>query len=512
MPPDAHYRELFEALDQGFCTIEVLFDGSGRAFDYRFVEVNAAFEEQTGLNDAVGRTMRELAPSHEDHWYRAYGDVALTGAPVRFEQEAAALQRWFEVYAFRVGAPTLRQVGVLFRDITARRRTELELDEARRESERAARAKDEFMAMLGHELRNPLAPIVTALQLMRLRSGPSRELDVLERQVHHLTRMVDDLLDVSRITHGTIDLQRKPIELYDVVTSAIELAGPLLDQRQHIVDVQVPPTGAGIDVDHARMAQVLSNLLSNAAKYSDPKSRIVLRGARHEGIVRVTVGDEGIGLAPDMIETVFEPFVQQPQALERAAGGLGLGLAIVRSLVTAHGGRVWATSGGSNQGSEFTIELPAVTVPSPEAASSGCADRFSPGRPDSMRNRVLVVDDNYDAAEMLRTALEQFGYVVDVAHDGLSALVRAGTFHPTTVLLDIGLPVMDGYEVARRLRADPATRDAIQLVAITGYGQDTDREHAHDAGFDRHLVKPVDLEYLRTVLENARSAALDDSA
>jgi CheY-like chemotaxis protein len=260
------------------------------------------------------------------------------------------------------------------------------------------------------------------------------------------------------------------------------------------------------------MAQVLSNLLSNAAKYSDPKSRIVLRGARHEGIVRVTVGDEGIGLAPDMIETVFEPFVQQPQALERAAGGLGLGLAIVRSLVTAHGGRVWATSGGSNQGSEFTIELPAVTVPSPEAASSGSADRFSPGRPDSMRNRVLVVDDNYDAAEMLRTALEQFGYVVDVAHDGLSALVRAGTFHPTTVLLDIGLPVMDGYEVARRLRADPATRDAIQLVAITGYGQDTDREHAHDAGFDRHLVKPVDLEYLRTVLENARSAALDDSA
>jgi signal transduction histidine kinase len=356
------YRKLFNALDRGFCIIEVLFDDRGAPNDYRFIEVNAAFERQTGLHGATGRRMREFAPAHEEHWFQTYGEVAQTGKPLRFEQEAVALNRWYDVFAFRMGEPDLHFVAILFHDITEKREAEKALRGARQEADRANRAKDEFLAMVAHELRNPLAPILTALQLMRLKGLQSREQDVLERQASHLTRLVDDLLDVSRIARGKVELKRQPIELCEVVVSAMELAGPVLEQRRDFVDVRVPQHGATIDVDPARMAQVVSNLLTNAAKYSEPGSRILVTGRRDGDIVRISVKDEGIGLAPDMLDAVFEPFVQQPQSLERAAGGLGLGLSIVRNLVTAHGGSIQARSGGHNQGSEFTIELPAVSV------------------------------------------------------------------------------------------------------------------------------------------------------
>jgi signal transduction histidine kinase/CheY-like chemotaxis protein len=490
-------RELFDALDQGFCTIEVLFDESGRANDYQFTDVNAAFEQQTGLHAAAGRRMRELAPAHEEHWYRIYGEIAQTGKPVRFEQEAAALNRWYDVYAFRVGDPDQHLVGVLFSDITDRKRTETALDAARREAERANQAKDEFLAMLGHELRNPLAPMLTALQLMRLRRATSREQDVLERQVKHLTRMVDDLLDVSRITRGKIELVRRPIELSEIVLSAMELAGPLLEQHQNFVEVHVPRRGAAIDVDRARMVQVLSNLLTNATKYSDVGSNIVLRGARDGDVVTFSVKDEGVGLSPDMLDTIFEPFAQQPQSLDRAAGGLGLGLAIVRNLVKAHGGTVRAESAGDDQGSEFIVELPAVDMP-PQVDSPDVTR--VPKRAETWE-RILLVDDNQDAAEMLRGALEELGYAVVIAFDGPSALAIAAVFRPTTVLLDIGLPVMDGYEVARRLRASKPKGASLRLFALTGYGAEVDRQHSSDAGFQAHLVKPIDLERLHALLQ-----------
>ena len=323
---DEYCRHLFDALDQGFCTIEVLFDETGAPADYRFLEVNAAFERHTGLREAVGRTMRELASTHEEHWFKIYGQVALTGTPVRFEQEARALHRWYDVYAFRVGDATLRQVGILFSDITARKSAELALQAARKQAEEANRAKDEFLAMLGHELRNPLAPMLTALQLMRLKGQHSREQDVLERQVQHLRRMVDDLLDVSRITRGTMELRRRPIEHYEVVLTATELAGPLLEQRQDFVDVQVPQNGALVDVDHARMSQVVTNLLTNAAKYSPAGCRLLVRGRRDGDVVTLTVKDEGIGIATHMLDRVFEPFVQEPQTIDRAGGGTGPGL------------------------------------------------------------------------------------------------------------------------------------------------------------------------------------------
>jgi len=500
---EEYCRQLFLVFDQGFCTIEVLFDDTGTASDYRFLEVNAAFERQTGLHDAVGRRMRDLAPDHEEAWFRIYGDVARSGTPIRFEQEAAALGRWYDVYAFPVGKPGTHHVAILFSDITARKQAEFALQDARGQAENASRAKDEFLAMLGHELRNPLAPMLTALQLMRLRGQHSREQEVLERQVKHLTRMVDDLLDVSRITRGTIELKRQPIELREIVLSSMELAGPLLEQRQDLVDLDVPQYGAGIHADRVRMAQVLSNLLTNAAKYSEPGSRIGVRGERDGQVVRITVKDEGIGLAHDMLDKVFEPFVHQPQSLDRAHGGLGLGLAIVRNIVTAHGGTVQAHSRGIGLGTEFVIELSAVDVPS-DATAATVAASLNPG---TSGQRILVVDDSRDTADMLRAALEQLGYLVEVACDGPSALARVETFQPWAILLDVGLPVMDGYEVARRLRTAYADGSSVRLFALTGYGQEEDRRRARDAGFDHHLVKPIDLEGLQTLLEHDTSDA-----
>ncbi len=267
------------------------------------------------------------------------------------------------MYAFRVGEPECRQVAVLFRDITERRTGEIALSAARADAERANRAKDAFVAKLAHELRAPLAPMLTAIQLMRLRGWTSREQDVLVRQVNHLARMVEDLLDISRINRGELVLHRQPTELSQVVLLAMELAGGRLDR--HVVDVCVPTVGAGVNVDLGRMAQALSNLLTNAAKYSDATSRIGITGYRNGETVRISVTDSGIGVPADLRQRIFEPFVQQPEALERAAGGLGLGLAIVHDIVSAHGGTVRVETGRDNHGSEFIIELPAVAV-SPE--------------------------------------------------------------------------------------------------------------------------------------------------
>lgn len=389
----------------------------------------------------------------------------------------------------------LRMVGAIV-DVTERVRMEEGLREARRQADRANRAKDEFLAMLGHELRNPLAPMVTALELLRLRGSTSREQDVLERQVRHLIRMVDDLLDVSRITTGKVELQRRPVRLCDVVARSTEVAGHLLEQRRHQLDIQVPREGLVIDADMDRLAQVVANLLTNAAKYSDPGSRIEVRGSLEGKSVTLTVTDEGSGILPEMLAGVFDAFVQQPQTLERSRGGLGLGLAIARSLVSQHGGTIRARSDGQGRGSQFIVELPAAEGVQAEPAEAAEVHTRS-----GSAARILVVDDNDDASQMLKVALEQLGYIVEVAQDGPSALHKAAGLRPDIALLDIGLPVMDGYELAERLVRDLPEGVRLRLVAITGYGQDADRERAKQAGFEHHLVKPIDLSKLERIIE-----------
>ena len=375
-------------------------------------------------------------------------------------------------------------------DITPRKLAEDEL-------EQAARRKDEFLAMLGHELRNPLAPIGMAVDIMQ-RVAPGDDSvgwarDVIARQLQQLKRLVDDLLDVSRITRGKITLNLQPLELTGVVEQAVETSRPLIESRRHELATHVPADPVWVRGDAVRLAQVLSNLLNNAAKYTPDGGRIDVTVDVRDGWVTMKVADNGLGLSPDMLERVFELFSQfEPR--DSAQGGLGIGLTLVKNLVELHGGHVEARSAGRDHGSEFIVRLPAAAVPSAPAATA------TPGaeRP-AARRRILVVDDNVDAAETLSRILRLQDQDVSVAHDGHAALEMATALHPEIVFLDLELPKMSGLEVARRLRSRRPTRPPL-LVATTGFGQAEDRRRTAEVGFDHHLVKPIDARVLRALL------------
>jgi CheY-like chemotaxis protein len=319
---------------------------------------------------------------------------------------------------------------------------------------------------------------------------------VIERQVEQMTRMVEDLLDVSRITQGKLKLQKEPVELARVVARAVEMVRPLLDARRHRLTVQVPSDPLWLEADPPRLVQVVGNLLTNAAKYTNEGGEISLTAERQESEAILKVKDTGIGIPAELLPRLFEPFMQEERSLDRENGGLGIGLALVRSLVELHGGRVQAFSGGRGQGSEFVVCLPTRQETPP------VGDEAKPRSRSEMthRRRVLVVDDNVDSAESLALLLRVTGHEVRTAHHGPAALETAQTFAPEIVLLDIGLPRMDGLEVARRMRQDLGLTNAL-LVAMTGYGQDEDRRRTQEAGFNAHLVKPVDLDELNEFLE-----------
>ncbi len=358
------------------------------------------------------------------------------------------------------------------------------------------RAKDEFMAMLGHELRNPLAPIMTAVDLMDLRDPDACILEraIIKRQVRHMVRLVDDLLDISRITDGKVELHCEPIELSDLVARAIEMVSPLLEAKAHELVVRVPEEGLVVEADPDRMAQVAANLLTNAAKYTPDGGRIVVTGSHQGTDVVLSVKDSGVGIAKDMLSRVFDRFAQERQSLARSQGGLGLGLAIAKSLVALHHGEVSARSEGRGTGSEFIVALPAFSTPlSPIAVAA----RHTAA--DSVLYKILVVDDSQDTADLMAFALSQLGHDVRAAYDGPSALRAIADFAPDVAVLDIGLPGMNGYELAQELRSRSAT---IRLVAVTGYGQTRDRKRSRDAGFAKHLVKPVNF---ASVLDAIRS-------
>ena len=391
--------------------------------------------------------------------------------------------------------------------LEARLGAEARLNETNQTLSMADRRKDEFLATLAHELRNPLAPMRNVLEALKRQSlDASRRawsLDVLERQLTHMTHLVDDLMEVSRISQGRLELRRKPVDLVTLLHAALDDVRSAVDSAGHVVEVDLPSSAIMVDADATRLTQVFVNLLTNAVKYTPKAGQLLLRGERRGAEAVVLVRDNGIGIPKDSLATVFEMFSQLTPALERSQGGLGIGLALVRGLVALHGGSITASSEGAGMGSEFTVRLPLAVETAETAAAAPAAPAAG-----MARCRILVVDDNVDAADSMTMALELLGYETRAAHDGASGLRLAREFAPQVVLLDIGLPGQNGYEVARRLRAAPWGAGMF-LIAATGWGQDTDKQMALDAGFDGHLTKPVDFGALQALLAQ-RSDRLPD--
>ncbi len=399
----------------------------------------------------------------------------------------------------------------------ARLNTELEARVAERTAaleattaalQEADRRKDEFLAMLAHELRNPLAPIRTAVQLLRLKElgGPQRDRarDIIDRQVEHLVCLIDDLMDVSRITRGLITLQREPVPLGAVVARAVETTRPAIDARGHELVVHLPDDVLTVNGDLTRLVQVLANILHNAAKFTAAGGRIVLTASLDRGQAVITVTDTGTGIPRDVLPTVFDLFTKAHRDADSGQGGLGIGLALVRRLVEMHEGSVAAHSDGPGQGSEFTVRLPLAMT---DQAYLVEAQAGAPQVPHVAARRVLIADDNLDAAEALAALLATLGHDVRVAHDGAEALAVGTAFEPEVVLLDLGMPVMDGLEAARRMRQLPWGQRAT-VVAVTGWGQQRDRERTTQAGFDAHMVKPLtDLNLLQALVQGRREIA-----
>jgi PAS domain S-box-containing protein len=392
-----------------------------------------------------------------------------------------------------------RWVGVNI-DVTEREKTKEQLRLQAEALQESDRRKDDFLATLAHELRNPLAPIRNALELLRRAEGDGKLIDqarsLMERQLHRMVRLVDDLLDISRITTGKVRLCMERVDLAAVVRSGVEAARPLIESKEHQLTITLPPEPAFLDADPTRLAQVFANLLDNAAKYTEDRGQIWLTAERQGGEVAVSVGDTGMGIAAEHLSHIFEMFSQVPSVPEQSLGGLGIGLFLVKGLVELHGGRVEAHSDGPGQGSTFTVHLPisatsVQTVPGPGDAGEPHV------RPASCR--ILVVDDNQDAADSLASLLRMMGHDTHRAYDGLEAVQAAATLQPGVVLMDIGLPKVNGYDAARRIREQPWGKRMV-LIALTGWGQAEDKRRAMEAGFDHHLTKPVEVASLERLL------------
>ncbi len=479
-------RELLQAIIDKIPVMITMYEP-----DAKVLRLNRAFERTVGWSarDAAAVSLMEQCYPDPDERARAaefmrscrdgWMDIRLTTRDGRQIETS-----WANV---RLSDATQIGIGI---DISDRKRMEQALRDA-------DRRKDEFLAMLGHELRNPLAPIRNAVQVLRTVGAAEPRLqtvrEVIERQVAHMTRLVDDLLDVSRITRGKVHLHWERFDLASVVSAAVEHTRPAVEARRHRLTVELPPESLWLEGDRTRLAQVLGNLLTNAAKYSEDGGNITLTASREGGEAVVRVRDRGVGIPADLLPHVFELFTQGQPTLARSEGGLGVGLTVVRSLVEMHGGRVEAHSDGPGMGSEFVVRLPLPAAEERPAAPAKGAAAPAPAR------RVLVVDDNRDAADSLALLLRTYGHDVTVAYDGLEGVAAALEFRPDVALLDLGLPGLSGYEVAQRLRREPELGKML-LAAVTGYGQDEDRRRTREAGFDIHLVKPADLDVIQALL------------
>lgn len=470
--------------------------------EHRAIYANEALVKTWGVGDVRGKKWMDLGYEqwHADMHDAEIDRVIATRAPIRGEIPFTGTNgRRIYDYIF---APVFGAQGEVVavagttRDITDRQAHEQAVREHAERLAESDRAKDEFLATLSHELRNPLAPLRNSLALLKLAGSDPRTAPVhamMERQVNHLVRLVDDLLEVSRISRGALSLRQETVELAAIVRNALETSDPLIHAAGHELVLDLPPEPLWLEGDPVRLAQILSNLLNNAATYTEHGGRIVVRAWRDGEHAAIGVRDNGMGIAPETLPRMFGMFSRGERDIARAQGGLGIGLALSRRLAQMHGGTLEATSDGVGKGSEFTVRIPlaagAAAAPQPVESSD----------PGLARKRVLVVDDNIDAGDSLAMVLEMLGAQVRVARGGQQALEQFASWQPAAVLLDIGMPGMNGYEVARAIRERFASSGAM-LVALTGWGQDDDRRRAREAGFDHHLVKPAQIDALQTLL------------
>jgi PAS domain S-box-containing protein len=490
---DTRFRVALDTSAVPFNILSPVKDASDRIIDFRWAYVNAAAADALGrrADDLIGCRIAEVLPGswEEPGLFERYATVSERREPQAFELHSSAngIESWFHV----VASPLQDSVVVWFADVTERKQQEQALREA-------DQRKDEFLATLAHELRNPLAPIRQAAELSKLPNVTEVQrrwsTDVIERQVLNMALLLDDLLDVSRITRGILTLRKSLTNVQSVLDVAIETARPVIESRRHQLSVTLPPQAVYLEADQLRVAQIVANLLTNAAKYTDPGGRIQLAAGYTAEEVVITVTDNGIGIKPEKLAEVFRMFVQIKSDKDRSHGGLGIGLAISKGLVELHGGRIEAKSAGPGKGSQFTVHLPVGAQP-PEGEAADAPTLAA----DTTARKVLIADDNRDAADTLATLVELDGHQVLVAYDGEAALAAFASFQPDIALLDIGMPKLSGIEVAQKIRSAAFGRK-VTLVAITGWGQSGDRAKTLAAGFNQHLTKPVDVARVRQLL------------
>lgn len=494
------YSTLIELMDEGFCLLEILYDKNHRPHDYRFIEVNQAFEKQTGLINPVGKTARSLVPDLETSWIETYASVAQTGAPLRFQMHSQSMGRIFDVYASRQGGRESNRVSLIFSDITARKLAEEALRNHANHLMESNRRKSEFLATLAHELRNPLAPLKNGVQLLKLSEDNPQTIsqvrNMMERQLNQMVRLVDDLLDIARINSGKIELKTECLSLGGIVLSAVETSTPLIEACNHTFTMEIHNEAILLNADAARLAQVLSNLLNNAAKYTPPGGDIRLSSWDDGLDLFIAVKDNGIGLSETAIASVFEMFSQVGRSLTQSHGGLGIGLSLVRQIIELHGGQVTAQSAGPGMGSTFLVRLPLAQARQTDLVRE-TANEYTVAAPGPLR--ILLVDDNTDAAQSLASLLSLIGHKTLIAHEGNEAITKARNFLPHIAFLDLGLPGMDGYQLAEILQQIPELQ-GLHLIALTGWGGKEDREKTAAAGFVEHLTKPTGFEEIQSVI------------
>jgi PAS domain S-box-containing protein len=490
-----------------------------RGRDHVFDLTNKAYSQLVGHRPILGKKVRDALPEVVgqgflqllDQVYASGETFVGRSMAIKLQREPdGPLEERFVDFVYQPIRDANGDVNGIFaegNDVTEQRRGEAELRQVAADLMRANQRQDEFLATLAHELRNPLAPIRTGLDLMRMGLHEPASLNrvraMMERQTNHLIHLVNDLLDLARIRSGKIELKMTRVKLKDVVLSAVETTLPAIEAKQHEFNIDVPDEPVWLEADANRLAQVISNLLTNAAKYTEPNGRIELKVRREGDTAVISVIDNGIGIPAEAAPHIFDMFTQVGHGIDHSQGGLGIGLSLVKRLTEKHGGTITMTSDGPGTGSTFVLSLPVVaagTSPVDPTGSKEAASRNDDPVPHVRRLRVLIADDNADAVEVLKQLLELGGHLVEVAHNGQEAIGKARHFLPDLALCDLGMPVMNGYELAQAIRATPELQ-ATRLVAITGWGAEEDRNRTREAGFDYHLIKPVDFKGLSNVID-----------